>query len=69
MQLLGTIDVARRLNCSTENVRYLERTNQLPAERTPSGRRVFKQEDVERLVADRERQRQSKAAKTGNNQQ
>lgn len=59
-QPLSTIDVARRLNCSAENVRYLERTNQLSAERTPSGRRVFRLSDVEKLAAEREQKRHKK---------
>lgn len=59
-QLLGTFDVARRLNCSPETVRYLERTNRLPAERTPSGHRIFKASDVEKLAAEREQKRRNK---------
>lgn len=59
--ILGTIDVARILGCSAENVRVLARSGKLPAERTPTGRRVFKLEDVELLAADRERVRQKKS--------
>lgn len=45
-----TSDVARRLNCSTDNVRVLERTGQLPAGKTKGGVRLFNHEDVERFA-------------------
>jgi DNA-binding transcriptional MerR regulator len=59
--ILGTTDVALRLGCSTERVRQLEREGKLPAEKLPSGQRVFRSEDVERLAFERERQKQIKA--------
>lgn len=61
--VMGTTDVALRLGCSPENVRALERAGKLPCERTPSGRRVFRTEDVERLATERE-QRKAKEAST-----
>lgn len=59
-KLLGTMDAAERLGCSTERVRQLEREGKLPAERMASGQRVFRAEDVERLAAERDRYRQAK---------
>lgn len=56
-EFLGPIDVARQLGCSTDNVRLLEKTGRLAALRTPSGRRIFRREDVDRLAAERDRQR------------
>jgi DNA-binding transcriptional MerR regulator len=60
--ILGTTDVALLLRCSTERVRQLEREGKLPAEKMPSGQRVFRAEDVERLAAEREKQRKAKIA-------
>jgi predicted site-specific integrase-resolvase len=54
---LGTVDVALILKCSTEYVRQLEKAGKLSAERTPSGRRIFRTDEVERLAAERERQK------------
>lgn len=62
-QLLGTTDVALKLGCSAEWVRRLADEGKLPAERTASGQRIFRAEDVERLAAERNRNRQSKSAK------
>ena len=61
-RILGTTDVALRLGCSTERVRQLEREGKLPAEKTARGQRIFRAEDVERLVAERDRCRQVKKA-------
>jgi len=55
--ILGTVDVALILRCSTEYVRQLEKSGKLNAERTPSGRRVFRADEVRRFAADRVRQR------------
>jgi excisionase family DNA binding protein len=60
--ILGTTDVALRLGCSAERVRQLEREGKLPAEKMPRGTRVFRVEDVERLAAERERQKRERAA-------
>lgn len=60
---LGTVDVALILRCSTEYVRQLERAGKLSAERTPSGRRIFRADEVKRLAAERERQRRGRAAR------
>lgn len=62
-RILGTTDVALRLGCSTERVRQLEREGKLPAEKTARGQRIFRAEDVERLAAERNRNRQAKNAK------
>jgi len=62
-RLLGTTDVALRLGCSAERVRQLEREGKLSAERMASGQRVFTVEDVERLATERERKKESHAAR------
>lgn len=62
-RLLGTTDVALRLGCSAQRVRQLERAGKLSAERMASGQRVFTVEDVERLATERERQKESHAAR------
>jgi excisionase family DNA binding protein len=59
--ILGTTDVALLLRCSTERVRQLAREGRLPAERLPGGQRIFRFDDVERLLVEREQQRQKKA--------
>ena len=61
--IMATIDVARRLNCSPDRVRQLEREGKLPAQKMPRGVRVFRAEDVERLAVERERQRRERAAR------
>jgi len=61
-QFIGSGAAARILNCSVENVRALERSGKLPAERLPSGHRVFKVSDVKRLAAERRRQLKMRAA-------
>jgi DNA-binding transcriptional MerR regulator len=58
-RILGTTDVALLLGCSTERVRQLEREGKLTAEKMPSGQRVFRTEDVERLAEERARQKQA----------
>jgi len=60
-KLLRTTDVAHRLGISAVYVRQLADAGKLHAERTEGGYRIFKAEDVERLAAERERQRQAKA--------
>jgi predicted site-specific integrase-resolvase len=61
--ILGTTDVALRLGCSAERVRQLEREGKLHAEKMPRGVRVVRVEDVERLAAERERQKRERAAR------
>ena len=61
-QLLGTTDAAIKLQCSAEWVRRLADKEELPAERTAGGQRIFRAEDVERLAAERERQKQEGCA-------
>jgi DNA-binding transcriptional MerR regulator len=56
-QFMATCDAAKRLECTPDNVRSLERRGQLPAMRTPSGRRIFRAVDVERLALERHAQR------------
>lgn len=58
--LMTTQEVATRLGCSADNVRILERKGKLPAEKTQTGVRIFKSEDVDRFAAERS---QKKAAK------
>jgi DNA-binding transcriptional MerR regulator len=57
--ILETGLTARRLKCSPEWVRQLERTGQLPAFAiTTTGKRLFREADVEKL---RQRREQRKA--------
>lgn len=49
-QLLTTLDVAKRINRSCDRVRGLEREGKISAQRTASGQRLFRFEDVERLA-------------------
>jgi DNA-binding transcriptional MerR regulator len=62
-QFLQTIDVAKRLGCSVENVRVLERSGKLSAVRTPSGQRLFESAMVDVLAQERAQAKQQKAAK------
>lgn len=57
-QLLGVADAARLLGVVPATVRQMERDGRLPAQKTASGVRIFRREDVARLVSERE-QRQS----------
>jgi excisionase family DNA binding protein len=61
-QFIGTTDVARRLNCSPDRVRQLEREGKIRAEKVPRGVRDFRVEDVERLATERERQKRERAS-------
>jgi DNA-binding transcriptional MerR regulator len=58
--LMPTNEVALRLQCSAENVRVLERTGKLSAEKTISGRRIFRSEDVNRLAQERKKAKEQK---------
>lgn len=60
---MGTTDVAFKLHCSPERVRQLEAEGKITAERTVSGKRIFRSEDVERLVQERESAKQQKAVR------
>ena len=62
-RFFGTVDVALLLKCSTEYVRQLEKAGKLTAERTPSGRRIFRADEVKRLATERERQKDKRVAK------
>lgn len=59
-KLLRTTDVAHRLGISAVYVRQLADAGKLHAERTEGGYRIFKAEDVERLAAEREKQKQAR---------
>lgn len=61
-RLLGTTDVALRIGVSAEYVRQLERSGRLPAEKTVSGQRIFKEDDVEKLLREREAVRAAASA-------
>jgi len=60
-QLIGIGQVAERLNCSTSNIRKLERLGRLLPAMRVSGRRIFRVEDVDAFRERLERQR-TKAA-------
>jgi DNA-binding transcriptional MerR regulator len=64
-KFLGTTDAALRLGCSTERVRQLERAGKLPAQKLPSGQRLFLSEDVEKLTEERSMRTATKEAATG----
>lgn len=49
-ELLTTSDAAKLLNRSVDRVRDYEREGKLPAQRTRSGQRLFKESDVEHLA-------------------
>lgn len=55
MKLLSTTDVAQRLGYSAVYVRLLADRGKLPVQRTEGGYRIFKDEDIERFVAERQR--------------
>lgn len=61
-QLLQSIDAAAKLGCSVELVRAMARSGRLPSQRTPSGTRIYRSEDVEALAVEREAARKAKAA-------
>jgi excisionase family DNA binding protein len=50
-QLLSAADAARLLGVVPATVRQMERDGRLPAQRTVGGMRLFRREDVERLMA------------------
>lgn len=52
-------DAARILKLAERSVRLLEATGQLRAERTPSGLRIFRRGEVERLAAARIQRREA----------
>lgn len=56
-QFMAPCDAAKILECTPDNVRSLERRGQLSALRTPSGRRIFRAADVERLASERQSKR------------
>ena len=56
---LGIGDVAKRMDRSTSLVGILERTGQLPAIRTAGGVRIFRRQDVEEFIKNRETKRKA----------
>lgn len=56
-QLLGVADAARMLGVVPATVRQMERDGRLPAQKTASGVRIFRREDVARLASEREQHR------------
>ena len=58
-------DVAKILDDSADYVRHLERTNQIRAEKTPTGVRIFRLDDVERFARDRAQRRKERTAGRG----
>jgi DNA-binding transcriptional MerR regulator len=60
-ELLLTGGAAELLECSPDNVRYLERTGRLSAERV-NGVRLFRRCDVERLRHERLARRRNELA-------
>ena len=54
MKLLTVGDVARALGVAPETIRLWERLGKLPAQRTASGMRLFRWEDVERMRTERQ---------------
>jgi len=51
--LMTTSEVARRAGVSGAAVNQWERKGKLPAEKTETGQRIFRREDVERFLAER----------------
>jgi len=58
--ILLTSEVARRLGCSEQCVRSLERRGVLQAMRTANGVRIFDADDVERVREAREQARRER---------
>lgn len=55
MDLLTKADVARRLNVTPQTVRNMVERGELRAIRTERGWRLFRRQDVDRLIAKRAR--------------
>jgi excisionase family DNA binding protein len=51
--LLTTSEAAKRLDCSPDNVRRLEREGKLPATKTTTGQRLFTSEDIDCFAQER----------------
>jgi DNA-binding transcriptional MerR regulator len=54
-QFLLATDASKILDCSSNNVRQLEKSGKLKAVRTASGVRIFDSAEVHRLAAERKR--------------
>jgi excisionase family DNA binding protein len=62
-KLLTVSECAKRLDLSADSIRRFERNGILPAAiRVGKGQRLFAEDNVERLAADRERKRIEAAA-------
>jgi DNA-binding transcriptional MerR regulator len=59
---LGVTDTALRLGISASRVRQLEQSGILPAERLPSGQRIFLLSDVERVASQRQQAKSQASA-------
>jgi len=64
-QLLTAIDAARILGLSTDMVRVLAREERLPSMRAANGYHLFFRGDVERLAAERARERTRRGRRGG----
>lgn len=53
MELLTVGDVARELDVAPETIRLWERLGKLRAQRTVSGMRLFRRDDVEQFARER----------------
>jgi excisionase family DNA binding protein len=51
-QLLTTNDAAKIIGVSSETIRLWESCGKLPAQRTASGQRLFRRDDIERAATD-----------------
>jgi DNA-binding transcriptional MerR regulator len=56
-ELLMTADVAKILGVVPATIRWMERTGRIVAQRTPSGVRLFRRADVERVAFERVQRR------------
>ncbi|MBI2817808.1 MAG: helix-turn-helix domain-containing protein [Acidobacteria bacterium] len=57
---LTTSEAAKILRLTPASVRALERSGKMKALRTPSGVRIFRLEDVQRFLKDREAHREGR---------
>ena len=64
-QLLLTRDAARILDITPHGVRAMTQRGVLQCERTPSGDRIFRRGDVEKLARERQAQRRSPKVEGG----
>jgi DNA-binding transcriptional MerR regulator len=60
-EILTTGEAALAIGVAAETIRHWENTGRLPCMRTPTGRRVFRVSDVERIARGRDRSEAEKA--------